>query len=173
MRSNVLLMLLCAAALGACGDQTPAPIVSGADTPVATVTPEGGPVPAGCEQSVPATSVKVPRGLVRPPGVRVIVASATKRADDATITIVEGYVEELPGALVKRFGAAKGIEVLFTEDEEFEAEVMVSNSRYRAFWKVVRVCGGASRFTALYAAERSADSLAGAAPPTKKPIKPR
>lgn len=130
----------------------------------------GEPIPLGCEPAVPATRVATPRGLVVPDGVRVIAESTRKRPDDDRITVVEGYVERVPSQLVKEFKAAKGIEIQFSEDEEFEAELLVSDGRYRAFWKVVRACLAASRFTALYSSERTGDAVAGAAPATKTPV---
>ena len=149
----------------------------GGGAPAATQTPAAtaaGPrVALGCESVVPSPTVKTPRGLVVPEGSRIVTGSTRKRPDDERITVVEGYVERLPGDLVKAFEAQKGVQVLFKEDEGFEAELLVSDGRHRAFWKVVRACPSGSRFTALYSAERSGDAVAGAAPPTKRPIKRR
>lgn len=162
-------VLAVALVLCACGSGDTKPVAA-APTPEPTPTAAGGPVPLGCEHAVPATQVATPKGLVRPDDLRVIVASTSKRPDDPRITVVEGYVEKVPSALMKSFTGAKDLRVIFSEDEEFEAEVLVSDGRYRAFWKVVRTCLAASRFTALYSSERSASVVAGAAPPTKTPI---
>lgn len=167
--------LACAALLGGCGGSGSDEAADGRATPAPESSPAlaGGPIPLGCEHAVPDVRVEVPERLVRPRGVRVVAESVTPRPDDPTITIVEGYVERVPSALAKSFAATPGVEVLFTEDEEFEAEVMVSDGDSRAFWKVVRTCLAASRFSALFASERAADAVTGAAPPTKRPIRPR
>jgi hypothetical protein len=167
---GLLAIVLSACGGGDAGDGT-AGAPSAAQTPSAT--PAGTAVALGCESVVPSPAVKTPRGLVVPDGPRVVTGVTRKRPDDERITVVEGYVEQLPGDLVKAFEAQKGVRVLFKEDEGFEAELLVSDGRHRAFWKVVRACPAGSRFTALYSAERSGDAVAGAAPPTKSPIKRR
>jgi hypothetical protein len=163
-----------AVVLSACGGgdaDAPAdlPVAAESPTPVAS----GEPIPLGCEHVVPQPQIATPRGLIVPRDVRVIAGSRRKRPDDPRITVVEGYVERVPSQLVKAFQGQKGVKILFTEDEEFEAELLVSDGKHRAFWKVVRACLAASRFTALFSTERAGEAVAGAAPPTKKPVRRR
>lgn len=166
VRRAVLALL--ATAVSACGSgDTVTDARVQAPTPSAVA---GEQIPLGCEPAVPATRVPTPRGLIIPDGIRVIAESTRKRPDDDRITVVEGYVERVPSQLVKEFKAAEDIEIQLSEDEEFEAELLVSDGRYRAFWKVVRVCLAASKFTALYSSERTGDAVAGAAPATKTPV---
>jgi hypothetical protein len=116
--------------------------------------PMGAEVPVGCEAAVPLTGVKFPNGLLLPPGARVIAASSAPRPDDPQVTVVEGYIEKVPDDVVATFRAHGKVEVLFSEDEGFESEVLVSDGRHRNFWKSVRVCQEASKFTALVADEK-------------------
>jgi hypothetical protein len=91
--------------------------------------------------------------LILPPGSRLLVESVRTRADDARLTIVEGYVEETPDDLVKVFERAPRTKVIFKESEGFEAEVMLRDRGKENFWKAVRACEEGSRFTAVIVAK--------------------
>lgn len=133
------------------------------ETPYAApAAPDGKPVPLGCEAAVPDSSVPAPEGLLEPPGARVIAASAVPRPDDPRITVVEGYVELTPSRLIARMRRIPDVEVNFVEDEEIEAEVLLGDRRSRNFWKVVRTCEVASRFTALVVDARDGAAVGGA-----------
>ena len=129
----------------------------------ADVAPDGRPVPLGCELAVPKRALdEIPVGLIRPVGARVIVESALPRTDDPRITVVEGYVELPPTKLLAALRAVAGARVLFEEDEEIEAELLIGTRRSQNFWKVVRACEVASRFTALVVAADDAAAVGGA-----------
>ena len=128
----------------------------------ADLAPDGKPVPLGCERAVPERMIDAPAALIRPDGARVIVSSANPRTDDPRITVVDGYVELAPSKLIAGLKAVDGAEVSFVEDEEIEAEVLLGDGRSRNFWKVVRTCEVASRFTALVVDESDAAAVAGA-----------
>ena len=153
-------LLIAALALAGCGgDPTPA---TDTTTYEASTAPDGKPVPLGCENSIPSTSTDVPERLLAPPGARVIVESALPRTDDPRITVVEGYVELAPTKLLAGMRDIPGVQVSFTEDEEIEAEILLGTKRARNFWKIVRTCEVASRFTALVVDARDSAAVSGA-----------
>jgi len=163
MRAHVPLSL-CLLALVSCGgdgSRSPAAADPSA-TYEADVAPDGRPVPLGCDGAVPKTSVDTPAGLLVPPGARVIVASANPRIDDNRITVVEGYVELAPTNLVAGMRRIDGATISFVEDEEIEAEVLIGDARSKNFWKVVRTCEVASRFTALVVSAEDSAAVGGA-----------
>jgi len=71
---------------------------------------------------------------------------------------VSGYVELAPSELEASLRAHRGVRVLFSEDEGFEAEVLVTDGHHRNFWKVLRRCDGGSAFTATIAPDLVASS---------------
>lgn len=109
---------------------------------------DGRPAPLGCEHAVPTQAIEPPDGLILPASTRVIVTSAEPNPRDTAVTVVEGYIEKVPGEVIRAFARTPGVEVLFSENEDIEADVLVADERRRNFWKSVRTCLSASRFAA-------------------------
>lgn len=156
-----LVLVLACAGCGSDGPRTEAGPASSA-TFAAENGPDGKPIPLGCEGSVPEEAVQTPPGLIVPDGARVIVRSALLQPDDSRVTVVDGYVELAPTALLRGMRRLRGATISFVEDEEIEAEVLIGDRRSRNFWKVVRTCEVASRFTALVVAASDGAAVGGA-----------
>lgn len=55
-----------------------------------------------------------------------------------------GYAAGLPGAVVDAVAAQPGIEVLWSEDEGFEAEILLEQDGERVFLQALATCQGGS-----------------------------
>jgi len=145
-----------AAALAAagCGDDDTRPSRDAGAVVTPTATPAATSSPEGCEAAIPDAPVRAPRGLIVPRGSRVLVKSVRARPGDERLTIVEGYIEEIPDDLIEVFEAVPRTKLIFKESEGFEAEVMLRGGGKENFWKAIRACEKGSRFTAVIVADR-------------------
>jgi hypothetical protein len=66
---------------------------------------------------------------------------------------VEGYITSQPSRIRKHFLDSPDVKVTFSEDEGFEAEAMITNGRYRNFWKVAKACDRGSAFAVIVVRE--------------------
>lgn len=143
-------LLVVAFALAACSAQNP----SSAPTPAATVDafgpltalPECESPPAGREESV--------AGLLLPEG-----SVVTTIQPQDPLTTVQATVPLTPVQFEAHYADRAGIEVLVTENEIYEAELLVSDGSHRNFLKARATCSTASQVLAVVAPEVDAQGL--------------
>lgn len=129
--------VLLAAALVACGganpDASPTVAANGAGPPV---TDLGLP---GCGKPPSPAPEAAPAGALLPPGTTV-----TAVRDQPPITQFNAYVEMTPVQVREWVESRPGLEVLSSEDEGLESELLVSDGEYNTFVKAAAVCADAS-----------------------------
>ena len=145
------LLALAALALAGCGGSG-GPEEAGY---VASLGADGRPAPLGCEDAVPTRAVPAPDALIVPGSARVLLTKAQPNPGDPAVTIVEGYIEETPTGMIARFQSTPGVEIVASENEDIEADVLVSDGRRTSFWKAVRTCLAGSRFAAATGAAKA------------------
>lgn len=74
---------------------------------------------------------------------------------------VLGFLPQRPVAFRREFERRRDVEILFIEDEIFEAEVLLTDGEFRNYMKARIVCDKGSQFVAVIAKE-----IAGGAVPT-------
>jgi hypothetical protein len=139
-RAAPLIVLL----LAGCGNGAAAPETR-------TTPPDQTPVASGgaCQQYIPKEPLAAPKGLIEPPG-QLIVGKVTRVAPQVR---VEGFIAGQPAGVRNFFLKSRYVKVSFSEDEGFEAEALVSDGRWRNFWKVARACDRGSVFAAIVVRE--------------------
>ena len=146
--SGVLVALVLG--LPACSAQAP----SSAPTPAATVDPFG-PLTALPEcESPPAGRAEEVAGLLLPEG-----SVVTTIQPQDPLTTVQASVPLTPVQFEAHYAQRDGIEVLVTENEVYEAELLVSDGSHRNFLKATATCSTASQVLAVVAPEVDAEGL--------------
>lgn len=143
-------MVGCVLALAACGGGEPA----GRPTPQPTVDPFG-PLSAlpDCPSPPAGRSDKVD-GLLLPAGS----VLTTVQAQDP-LTTVQSFVPLTPVQFEAHYADRAGIEVLVTENEVYEAELLISDGSHRNFLKATATCSTGSQVLAVVAPEVDAEGL--------------
>lgn len=137
MRRLLFALLIAVAGCDGSGPQGPA----ASQTPSPAATRDAGRAEP-CDAYRPEQPRKRPRGLLGP-----------EEAEVATIergapTRVEGFLPFSPDDFLAAI-TAMDLKILFQETEGFEAEAVVTNGRFQAFWKVFDRCEGGSQFLAF------------------------
>ncbi len=148
----------CAAAalLSACSDGGPAPASQATNDPLSALPPCAT-APAGVDEDVD--------GLLLPDA-----AVTTQVTRQDPLVNVSGYVAMTPEALQLSYADRDDIEVLLSENEIFEAELLISDGDHRNFIKATATCQQGSQVLVVVAPEVDAAGLpvpqgAGAPPP--------
>ena len=155
-------MLAWIVALGACtgapSDQpTPQPTIAALGPLLAL--PECPSLPAGLPEEV--------AGLLLPDD---SIITAVQPQDP--LTTVQSFVPLTPVQFEAHYADRAGIEVLLTENEVYEAELLVSDGSHRNFLKATATCSTGSQVLAVVAPEVDAEGLPipqGAGTPTPTP----
>lgn len=66
-----------------------------------------------------------------------------------TATRARGFIAMDPGRFVAEFRARTDVQLLFSENEGFEAEVLVASGTTQTFYKLNKECEGGSRVVAV------------------------
>ena len=135
---------MAAALLAGCGGDGSSSTRTGTTSPAAPAPSFE--VPPGCERAAPKTVVTAPV-----PG---LVASTTPVIFEAvgktgTATRAKGFIAMKPGQFVAEFRARKDVQLLFSENEGFEAEVLVAAGETQTFYKLTSACDGGSEVVAV------------------------
>lgn len=93
-------------------------------------------------------------GLTLPEG-----SVVTKVTPQKPLVNVNAYVPMTPAEFERSFQDRDGVEVLFSENEIYEAEMLISNGRYRNFHKATATCRRGSTVLAVVAPEVDAKGL--------------
>lgn len=93
-------------------------------------------------------------GLLLPDG-----AAVTAIQPQDPLTTVQSFVPLTPAQFEAHYAERKGIEVLVTENEVYEAELLVSNGSHRNFLKATATCSTGSQVLAVVAPEVDAEGL--------------
>lgn len=145
--------LLAGMLLTACGGPAPAP----GDTPAPTASASGAPelsALAACQAPpAPAADAEV-EGLSLPDG-----AVVTKVTPQKPLITVNAYVPMTPAAFESSFQDLDGVKILFSENEIYEAEMLISNGAFRNFHKATATCRNGSTVMAVVAPEVDAKGL--------------
>jgi hypothetical protein len=75
------------------------------------------------------------------------------------LTNITGFVPLTPAAFERSFATMKDITILLTENEVFEAELLVTNGSHRTFLKATATCSTGSTVLAVVAPEVDAEGL--------------
>ena len=130
--------------LAACGGDAP-PAVPDAAAPLEALP--------DCSEP-PAPIAEAPEGFIAPEGV-VIQAVVPQKP----LTNVTAYIAATPGKVRQEYEKLDGVKVLISEDEVFEAELLVSDGDHRTYAKVTAVCREGSNMLAVVAPELEAGAL--------------
>jgi hypothetical protein len=111
-----------------------------------------GPLPGypPCAPFVPKERVRGVEGLIVPRS-----AVLTRVRARGPAQKVQGYVPMTPVQLRRHYQSRPGITVLQIEDEIIEAEGLLTDGRFRSYFKAQAVCELGSRFFALVASEQA------------------
>jgi hypothetical protein len=149
MRPLALVVAIVAVLAPACAGDGGAP-------PVAQQTPDlSGPLTAlpDCEPPPKGTGEQV-KGLMAPEGI-VITDVTTQKP----LTNVSAYIEQTPIQFEAGYSKRGEISILSSENEIFEAEMLISNGKYRNFLKAVAMCKQGSQLLIVVAPEIAAKGL--------------
>ena len=140
-------MLLAAALLAGCGGESARPAASPPPAgSAASPPPAGAAVPRGCEKAKPETVITEPiAGLVAP--LTPVQFEAAEKTGSAIRA--RGFVALEPGAFVAEFRARTDVQLLFSENEGFDAEVLVAAGATQTFYKLTQACDGGSEVVAV------------------------
>jgi hypothetical protein len=142
----------------------------------ATPTPTASHNPTGlfdqlapCEKQPPAAKkAKAVPGMYLPPK-----AKPAAKSHNGPLTTVTGFVGLNPLEVRKHYELRKDVELLSIEDEGFETEVLVSDGKYRMFFKASVLCRTGSNFAAVIAREEAAGAVpTPAGTPQPQPTQP-
>lgn len=139
------------AVLPACATAPPVP----APAPSATAAGPFGPLVAlpACE-TPPAASAQAVEGLVLPDGSVVL-----KVQKQDPLTTVTAFTPFTPAQFEATYAKNDDLTVLLTENEVYEAELLVSNGTHRNFLKATATCSLGSQVLAVVAPEVDAEGL--------------
>lgn len=105
--------------------------------------------------SEPAASTEPPvDGVQLPEG-----AIITKVTPQGPLTTITGYLAMTPVQVRRHYQQREDLEILFIEDEIYEAEILLSDGTYRSFIKALAQCAEGSRFVTVVAPEVDAQGL--------------
>ncbi len=107
-----------------------------------------------CEAPPAAAADGEVAGLVLPEG-----GIVTGVEPGTPLTSVTAYVGATPIALRQQLEARGDLEMLISEDEVYEAELLVSDGSYRTYLKATAVCAEGSTLLAVVAPELDAAGL--------------
>ena len=103
---------------------------------------------------IPTEAAEAPEGFTAPEGT--IVVQVTPQ--DPLVNVV-GYLKMTPTEVRLAYEALDGIQLLLSEDEVFEAELLVSDGDHRTYVKATAACKRGSHLLAVVAPEVSASGL--------------
>ena len=106
-----------------------------------------------CSEPPPITA-EAPTGFTAPDGA--IVQAVTPQDP---LTSVTAYIAKTPEAVRQAYESLDGIEVLSSEDEIFEAELLVTDGEHRTYVKATAACQQGSHLLAVVAPEAEAGIL--------------
>ena len=147
MRPYVLSLVLAALVAAACAD---------GGVPAAQQTPDySGPLTAlpPCE-APPEGTGEVVKGLIAPEGIIVTDVRVQK-----PLTNVTAYIEQTPIQFEAGYTKMSDITILSSENEIFEAEMLISDGKYRNFLKAAAACDQGSQLLIVIAPEIAAKGL--------------
>ena len=124
--------------------------------PAAQQTPDySGPLTAllACE-APPEGTGEVVKGLIAPEGIIVIDVRVQK-----PLTNVTAYIEQTPIQFEAAYTKMADISILSSENEIFEAEMLISDGKYRNFLKAAAACDQGSQLLIVIAPEIAAKDL--------------
>ena len=139
--------LLCAVALASCGEP-PAAAPQGEVDPLAPLEA----LPA-CP-AAPAPLREGVKGLIVPR--RTIIQKVEAQKPLVNVT---AFVPMTPAQFEATYKAMTGIEILISENEIYEAELLVSDGSYRNFIKATATCSTGSQLVVVVAPEVDAEGL--------------
>lgn len=139
--------------LTACGGPAPSPGATPAPAASATGSAELNALPP-CESPPPAAANAEVEGLSLPDG-----AVITKVAPQKPLTTVNAYVPLTPADFENSFRDKDGVTILFSENEIYEAEMLISTGAFRNFHKATATCRSGSTVLAVVAPEVDAQGL--------------
>ena len=147
MSRTLLVSLAVALALAGCGsdDTMQANLADVPTGPLTGLPPCGEPPEPLAEQ--PAID-----GLVLPEG-----AQITQVTETPPLTNVTAYVERTPVQIRLELEADPDLEILVSEDEVLEAELLVTDGSHRTFVKARAICDRASVVVGVVAPEEAGD----------------
>lgn len=103
-------------------------------------------IPPGCEKAAPKKVITDPiAGLI--PARTPVFYEAVGRTGSATRA--RGFVALPPGEFVAEFRARSDVQLLFSENEGFEAEVLVAAGDTQTFYKLTSACDEGSNVVAV------------------------
>ena len=102
----------------------------------------------------PDPSGEAPEGFIAPEGT--VIQAVTPQKPLINVT---AYIPATPGKVRQEYAKLEGIEVLISEDEIFEAEMLVSDGDHRTYAKVTAICREGSNMLAVVAPELEAGAL--------------
>ena len=104
--------------------------------------------------SPPPASVDTVEGMTAPPGTVV-----TKVVQQDPLTNVNGYVPMTPAQFEASFRTLEEVTILLSENEVYEAELLITNGTHRTFFKATATCRRGSTLLAVVAPEVDAEGL--------------
>lgn len=144
-------MLVLGAVLPGCATAPPAP----APAPSASAAGVFGPLEALPECATPpAPGAEPVPGLVLPEGSVVL-----KVQEQKPVTTVTAFTPFTPAQFERTYAKNADLTVLLTENEVYEAELLVSNGTHRNFLKASATCSLGSQVLAVVAPEVDAEGL--------------
>jgi hypothetical protein len=149
-------VLLAVVLAGGCGQPEPALTAQGDPLGPLEALPE-------CE-APPSPSADAPEGLVLPDSA--VVQQVTPQDPLVNVT---AYVPMTPVQFEQAYAELDGIEILITENEVYEAELLISNGTHRNFFKAAATCSQGSAIIAVVAPEVDAEGLPVPAQATASP----
>lgn len=139
-----------AAGVVACASPAPAPTQAApSNDPMAPLTA----LPA-CASAPPTAAAEPVDGLVLPVGSVVV-----KVEEQDPLTTVTAFTPFTPAQFEATYGDMPELTVLLTENEVFEAELLISNGEHRNFLKATATCSTGSNVLAVVAPEVDAEGL--------------
>lgn len=147
MRPVLPLLLVAVLGVGACGGES-VPPQNVAEVPTGPLTG----LPPCNEPPEPMAEQPDIEGLVLPDG-----AQITQVAETPPLVNVTAYVERTPVQIRLELEADPDLEMLVSEDEVLEAELLVTDGTHRTFVKARAVCDRASIVVGVVAPEEMGD----------------
>ena len=130
----------------------PAPQPSAAFSPVEAASGDLAALPA-CPPP-PAGSGETVEGLTAPEGTVVL-----KVEQGEPLTTVTGFSPMTPAQFEAEFRTMDDVSILLSENEVYEAELLVTNGSHRTFFKATATCRRGSKLIAVVAPEVDAEGL--------------
>jgi hypothetical protein len=106
-----------------------------------------------CSEAPPAVA-EAPEGFIGPEG-----AVIQQITPQDPVTQVVAYVAKTPGQIRLEYDQRSDIDVLSSEDEVFEAEILVSDGNFRTYVRATAACKRGSHLLAIVAPEAAAGAV--------------